>query len=55
MFSSLIKNVRSRVEKHNRFNRLANEINGMTERDLADINGNRTDMLRHAYQQVYGS
>lgn len=55
MFTSLIRNVRSRAEKRNRYNRLADEILSLSDRDLADINGNRSDMLRHAYQQVYGS
>lgn len=54
MFASVYKNVRSRIEKRQRYNRLAAEILGMTDRDLADINGNRTDMLLHAYREVYG-
>jgi hypothetical protein len=54
MFNSLISNFRTNVERRKRYNRLTNEILGMTERDLADINGNRTDMLRYAYTEVYG-
>ena len=54
MFSSLIKTVRDRAHKRQRYNRLTSEILGMTDRDLADINGNRTDMLQHAYREVYG-
>lgn len=55
MFVSIVKNVRDRFEKRQRYNRLTAEILGMSERDLADINGNRTDMLRHAYREVYGA
>jgi hypothetical protein len=55
MFSSLINNVRDRVEKRKRYNRLTAEILGMSDRDLADIRGNRTEMLRHVYRDVYGS
>ena len=52
MFDSIVKNVRKRVEQ--RYNRLPSEILNMSDRDLADINGNRTDMLRYAYREVYG-
>ncbi|WP_274627161.1 hypothetical protein [Arvimicrobium flavum] len=54
MFASLIKNVRERSEKRRRYNRLTAEIMGMSERDLADIRGNRVDMLRGVYKEVYG-
>ena len=54
MFSNLINGTRDRVAKRRRYNQLVNEIMGMTSRDLADINGNRTDMLRNAYNEVYG-
>ncbi len=54
MFSTLINQTRSRMDKRRRYNQLVNEILGMTSRDLADINGNRTDMLQHAYRDVYG-
>ncbi|MBS3647954.1 hypothetical protein KEU06_04835 [Pseudaminobacter sp. 19-2017] len=54
MFSNLIQNARERVAKRRRYNQLVDEIMGLSPRDLADINGNRTDMLRHAYRQVYG-
>jgi len=54
MFSTLINATRDRAAKRRRYNQLVNEIMGMTSRDLADINGNRTDMLRSAYREVYG-
>lgn len=55
VFNSLINNVRDRAARRKRYNQLTNEILGMSHRDLADINGNRADMLRYAYQEVYGS
>jgi uncharacterized protein YjiS (DUF1127 family) len=55
MFANLIRNARERADKRRRYNQLTAEILGMSERDLADINGNRTDMLRYAYRQVYGA
>ena len=54
MFSNLINSARDRAAKRRHYNRLVNEIMGMTPRDLADINGNRTDMLRGVYREVYG-
>lgn len=54
MFSTLINTTRDRVAKRRRYNQLVDEIMGMSHRDLADINGNRTDMLQHAYKEVYG-
>lgn len=54
MFSTLINNTRDRMAKRRRYNRMVDEILGMSHRDLADINGNRTDMLQHAYKEVYG-
>jgi hypothetical protein len=54
MFSTLINGTRERVAKRRRYNQLVGEIMGMTSRDLADINGNRSDMLHYAYKEVYG-
>ncbi|MDQ6437056.1 hypothetical protein RB623_23640 [Mesorhizobium sp. LHD-90] len=54
MFSTLINNTRDRIAKRRRYNQMVDEIMGMTHRDLADINGNRADMLHHAYKEVYG-
>jgi hypothetical protein len=54
MFASIVKNMRNRIEKRQRYNMLTSEILGMSDRDLADIKGNRTDMLRHAYREIYG-
>lgn len=55
MFSTIVNTARDRVAKRRRYNQLVNEIMGMSPRDLADINGNRADMLHHAYSEVYGS
>jgi hypothetical protein len=54
MFSTLMTTARARVEKRRRYNQMVGEIMSMTSRDLADINGNRADMLHHAYREVYG-
>ena len=46
--------MRDRAAKRRRYNQLTSEILGLSDRDLSDINANRTDMLRHAYREVYG-
>ena len=54
MFSTLINSTRDRMAKRRRYNQLVDEIMGMSSRDLSDINGSRSDMLHHAYKEVYG-
>jgi uncharacterized protein YjiS (DUF1127 family) len=51
----IVSRARNAIAKRNRYNRMVSEINGLSERDLADFNGNRTDMLQAAYKDVYGS
>jgi len=50
----IMSRARTAIAKRNRYNRMVEEINGLSERDLADFNGNRTDMLRAVYSEVYG-
>ena len=54
MFSNLMKHAKGRIEKRRRYNRLVAEIESLTTRDLVDIGGDRGEMLRHAYRDVYG-
>ena len=54
MFDTIVNRARTAMAKRNRYNRLINEINGLSARDLADFNGNRAEMLRSAYEEVYG-
>ena len=54
IFSTLIERTRDRIRKRSQYNRLISEIEAMSQRDLADINGNRSEMLHQAYRQVYG-
>ncbi|HEV7255130.1 MAG TPA: hypothetical protein VGN97_18745 [Mesorhizobium sp.] len=52
--SRLVARVQERLEKRRRYNRLVNEILGMSARDLIDIRGDRGQMLRDAYREIYG-
>ena len=54
MFSSFVSNARDRIQKRRRYNRLVNEIYALSDRDLADLNSNRSDMLYHVHREVYG-
>ncbi len=54
MITSFITNAKSRIAKRRRYNSLVAEIQSLTPRDLADISANRSEMLHHAYQEVYG-
>ena len=54
IFNNLINRTRDSIARRRRYNRMVDEIQGMSQRDLADINGNRTEMLRGAWAEVYG-
>jgi hypothetical protein len=54
ILSAFVDRARARIEKRRRYVRMVEEIQGLSHRDLADIRGNRDDMLRHAYLEVYG-
>ena len=53
--SSLISNFRLAREKRSRYLKQVAEIEAMSERDLADFNGNRAEMLAHAWREAYGA
>lgn len=50
----MFNTIKARIAKRNRYNRMVEEINSLTQRDLADFNGDRTEMLRAVYADVYG-
>ena len=54
MIHNLINYAQTRIEKRREYNRLASEIASLTQRDLADLRADRGEMLRHAYQKIYG-
>ena len=54
MISDLITHARSRIAKRAKYNRLVDEIQALTHRDLADMGADRGEMLRQAYRDVYG-
>ena len=54
MIQNLITYAQDRIAKRRQYDRLANEIAGLSQRDLADLRADRGEMLRHAYQKIYG-
>lgn len=54
LFASLIARIKDRAEKRARYLRIIKQIDEMTDRDLADIRGNKDEMRRHAYLEIYG-
>ena len=54
MIVSLLNHARNRLAKRIQYNRIVDEIQALTQRDLADMGADRTDMLRRAYQDIYG-
>lgn len=54
IFSNVITTARDRIAKRRRYNALVAEIESLSSRDLADFNGNRSEMLYHAYREIYG-
>ncbi|WP_195163845.1 hypothetical protein [Mesorhizobium sp. NBSH29] len=54
IFTELLNSARSRFAKRMQYNRVVGEIELLTQRDLADMGADRSDMLRRAYQDIYG-
>jgi hypothetical protein len=54
MIQNIITYAQDRFAKRRQYNRLANEIASLSQRDLADLRADRGEMLRHAYQKIYG-
>ena len=48
------RDLHQRLQRYH-FTELVAEIQGMSPRDLADINANRSDMLHGAYREIYGN
>ncbi|MDQ2633927.1 MAG: hypothetical protein M3Y43_04310 [Pseudomonadota bacterium] len=54
MIHNLITYAQDRIAKRRQFNRIANEIAGLSHRDLADLRADRGEMLRQAHKSIYG-
>jgi uncharacterized protein YjiS (DUF1127 family) len=54
IFTALLSHAKGRLAKRMQYNRVVDEIQALTQRDLADMGADRTDMLRRTYQDFYG-
>ena len=54
MFDTLVSRARDSIARRRRYNQLVNEINGLSERDLADMRASRSEMLYQVRRQIYG-
>ena len=54
IIQKLIARAQDRIAKRQRYNRLADEIAGLSSRDLADLRADRGEMLWQARKSVYG-
>jgi hypothetical protein len=52
--AGVIAQIKDRRAKRAQFLRLVGEINSLSHSDLVDMRGDRGEMLRHAYLEVYG-
>ena len=54
MIQNLITYAQDRIAKRRQYNRIADEIAGLSQRDLADLRADRGEMLRHDHKSIYG-
>jgi hypothetical protein len=54
MFSSLVQRTRDSIQKRRRYNRLVAEIESLSDRDFADLNSSRGEMLYQVRRDIYG-
>jgi hypothetical protein len=54
MFDTLLSKAQSRLDKRRRYNRVISEIMSLSDRDIADLRADRSQMLRDARQEIYG-
>jgi hypothetical protein len=52
--TGIFAQIKDRRAKRAQFLRMVDEINSLSHSDLVDIRADRTEMLRHAYLEVYG-
>lgn len=54
IFAGFVARIHDILAKRREYKRLVSDIQNLTQRDLVDIRGDRSDMLHAAYRQVYG-
>lgn len=54
LFAALIDRLQESARKRALYKAKVAEINALTARDLNDLRGDRSDMLSHVWQEIYG-
>lgn len=54
LLNGLLINVQRRLERRRRYNRLSAEIHGLSQRELADLCADPTQMLQDLRREIYG-
>jgi hypothetical protein len=54
ILTALIARLQQSLDRRRRYLRLVAEIESLTPRDLADMRGDRAEMLATARRQIYG-
>jgi hypothetical protein len=52
--NNLLSRAQKQIDKHRRYHRAVAEINALTTRDLADMRGDRSEMLYWARRDILG-
>lgn len=54
LFAGIIAELRNRLAKRREYRRLVDEILSLSDRDIADLRGDRQEMLFNVRREVYG-
>lgn len=54
MFDTFVSKAQSRFDKRRRYNRAVNEIMNLSDRDIADMRADRSQMLHEVKREIYG-
>jgi uncharacterized protein YjiS (DUF1127 family) len=55
MLKNLFATVQKQIADYRRYRRAIAEIESLSQRDLADMRGDQTEMCRQAWYEVYGA
>jgi len=54
IFANFARIAKARIERRRQYARLVGEIKDLTQRELADMGADRSEMLRQVYDRIYG-
>lgn len=54
MFNTLVSRAQNHLDKRRRYNRAVDEIMSLSDRDVADMRADRSQMLHEVKRQIFG-